>query len=55
MPRWTWDEFWVYEVGDEQQFGPVKMVYMGVVPVSVMKAAVGAGHYHPGQISRNNK
>jgi hypothetical protein len=53
--QWTWDEFWVYEVGDVQQFGPVKMVYMGVVPVEVVKQAVGAGHYHPGQISRSNK
>ena len=53
--HWTWDEFWVYEVGDERQFGPVKMAWMGVVPVAVMKKAVGAGHYHPGQISRNNK
>ncbi|WP_295448766.1 hypothetical protein [uncultured Thiodictyon sp.] len=52
---WTWDEFWVYEVGDVRQFGPVKMAYMGVVPVEVMKKAVGAGHYHPGPISRNNK
>ena len=52
---WTWDEFWVYEVGDIREFGTVKMAYMGVVPVAVMKAAVGAGHYHPGQISRNNK
>ncbi len=31
------------------------MVYMGVVPVAVMKKAVGAGHYHPGQINRSNK
>ena len=38
-----------------RQFGTVKMVYMGVVPVAVMQAAVGAGHYHPGQIARNNK
>ncbi len=53
--HWTWDEFWVYEVGDERQFGPVKMVYMGVVPVAVMKKAVGMGHYHPGQINRSNK
>jgi hypothetical protein len=52
---WTWDEMWIYEVGDVKQFGPVKMAYMGVVPVAVMKQAVGAGHYHPGQISRNNK
>jgi len=52
---WTWDEMWIYELGDVKQFGPVKMAYMGVVPVEVMKAAVGAGHYHPGQINRSNK
>ncbi|MGA7411253.1 MAG: hypothetical protein WBW33_12255 [Bryobacteraceae bacterium] len=52
--HWTWDEFWVYEVGDERKFGPVKMAWMGVVPVEAMKAAVGQGHYHPGQIHRNN-
>jgi hypothetical protein len=53
--HWTWDEFWVYQVGDERQFGPVKMVWMGVVPVAAMKKAVGMGHYHPGQIHRSNK
>jgi len=52
---WTWDEMWIYELGDVKQFGPVKMAYMGVVPVEVMKKAVGAGHYHPGQINRSNK
>jgi hypothetical protein len=52
---WTWDEMWIYEVGDQKQFGPVNMAYMGVVPVEVMKQAVGAGHYHPGQIARSNK
>ena len=31
------------------------MVYMGVVPVTVMQAGVGKGHYNPGQIARNNK
>jgi hypothetical protein len=53
--HWTWDEFWVYEMGDERQFGPVKMVWMGVVPVKAMEAAVGKGSYHPDQIYRNNK
>lgn len=53
--HWTWDELWVYQVGDERQFGPVKMAYMGVVPVEVMKKGVGKGHYHPGQINRSNK
>jgi hypothetical protein len=53
--HWTWDEFWVYEMGDERQFGPVKMAWMGVVPVKAMEAAVGKGSYHPDQIYRNNK
>jgi hypothetical protein len=52
--QWTWDEFWVYEVGDVRQFGPVKFAWMGVVPVEAMQKAVGAGHYNPGQIHRNN-
>jgi hypothetical protein len=52
---WTWDELWVYEVGDQRQFGSVKMVWMAVVPVEAMEKGVGAGHYHPGQIRRNNK
>jgi hypothetical protein len=42
-------------VGDERQFGPVKMVWMGVVGAEEMKKGVGQGHYHPGQIARNNK
>src|SRR6266487_140439 len=51
--HWTWDELCVDEIGDERQFGPVKMVLMGVVPVEAMEKAVGKGHYHPGQIHRN--
>jgi hypothetical protein len=53
--QWTWDEFAVFEAGDEQQFGSVNMVWMGVVPLQIMKKAVGAGHYNPGQIHRNNQ
>jgi len=52
--HWTWDEFWVYEVGDERRFGPVKFVWMADVPVEVMEKGVGKGHYHPGQIYRHN-
>lgn len=52
---WTWDEFEIYEVGEEMMFGPVKMAWMAVVPMVEMKKAVGDGHYHPSQIYRNNK
>ena len=53
--QWTWDDFAVFEAGDERQFGSVNMVWMGVVPLQDMKKAVGAGHYNPGQIHRNNQ
>lgn len=52
--HWTWDEMTVHVVGDERNFGPVKFAWMGIVPVEVMKKAVGAGHYHPGQITRDD-
>src|SRR5262249_53768782 len=52
--HWAWDEFTVYQVGDERQFGPVKFAWMGVTPVEAMEKAVGKGHYHPGQIHRFN-
>jgi hypothetical protein len=52
--HWTWDEMTVYVVGDERQFGPVKFAWMGNVPMEAMKKAVGAGHYNPGQIHRQN-
>ena len=53
--HWTWDEFSVFELGDQRQFGPVNFVWMGVVPLQTMEKAVGAGHYNPGQIHRNNE
>jgi len=53
--HWTWDEFEIYEVGEERMFGPVKMVWMAVVPTKAMKSAVGHSHYNPAQIYRNNK
>ncbi len=52
--HWTWDEITVYVVGDERKFGPVKFLWMAAVPAEAMKAAVGQGHYHPGQITRQN-
>jgi hypothetical protein len=53
--HWTWDEFEVYEIGNGVTFGPVKFVWMGVVPFQSMKKAVGHGSYNPAQIKRNNK
>jgi hypothetical protein len=52
--HWTFNEFWVFEVGELRDFEGVEASWMGVVPVEVMKKAVGRGHYHPGQIRRNN-
>ncbi len=52
--HWTWDEITVYVVGDERQFGPVKFLWMAAVPAAAMKAAVGQGHYHPGEITRQD-
>ena len=53
--HWTWDELTVSLVGDERKFGPVKFLWMAAVPAAAMKAAVGQGHYHPGQITREDK
>ncbi len=53
--HWTWDEFEIFEVGDERMFGPVKMAWMAVVPTEAMKKAVGKGSYNPAEIYRNNK
>lgn len=52
--HWTWDSFEVFEVGDDKQFGPVKMVWMGVIPYKAMTSAVGESSYNPGQIYRKN-
>jgi hypothetical protein len=53
--RWTWDEVTLYVAGDEKQFGPVKFAWEGVVgPADEMEKAVGKGHYHPGNIYRND-
>jgi hypothetical protein len=38
--HWTWDEFWIYEVGDERKFGPVKFAYMGVVHCSLITPSI---------------
>jgi hypothetical protein len=52
--QWVFDEVWVYEVGEDRQFGPVKFAWMAVVGAEAMEAGVGKGHYHPGQIYRYN-
>jgi hypothetical protein len=52
--HWAWDEITIYVVGDERKFGPVKFLWMAAVPAAAMKAAVGAGHYHPGEITRQD-
>jgi hypothetical protein len=45
----------IYVVGDERKFGPVKFAWMAAVPAEAMQKAVGQGHYHPGQITRQDK
>src|SRR4029450_4499353 len=52
--QWVFDEVWVYEVGEDRQFGPVKFAWVAVVGAEAMEAGVGKGHYHPGQIYRYN-
>lgn len=52
--HWTWDSFEVFGVGDELEFGPVKMVWMGAIPYKLMTSAVGESSYNPAQIHRNN-
>ena len=50
--HWTWDEFYVNEVGEERTFGPVKFVWMAVIPYEPMTKAVGESSYNPKQIQR---
>lgn len=52
---WTWDEFYVDEVGQEVSFGPVKMAWMAVIPFKPMTEAVGESSYNPAQIQRKSK
>jgi hypothetical protein len=54
-PRyWMFDEFRVFEVGDDQDFGGIKMTWMGVVDVVTLQKAVIGGNYFPGYIHRDN-
>jgi hypothetical protein len=43
--HWTWDEFEVFEVGDERMPGPVKMAWMAVVQTEAMKKAAGSRNF----------
>ena len=52
--HWTFDEFWVRVVGSNRDFEGVNAAWMGVVGAEVAAAAVGGGHYHPGQIFRQS-
>ena len=54
-PRyWMFDEFKVFEVGDDQEFGGIKMTWMGVVDVASLKKAIIGGNYFAGYIHRDN-
>ena len=54
-PRyWMFDEFRVFEVGDDQEFGGIKMTWMGVVDVATLKKAILGGNYFAGYIHRDN-
>jgi hypothetical protein len=54
-PRyWMFDEFDIWEVGDDRDFGGIKMTWMGVVPVAALKKAITEGNYSAGYIHRDN-
>ena len=52
--HWTWDEISINQLGEVRQFGPVKMAWMGVEPLETLEKATFKGHYHPGNIYRDN-
>jgi hypothetical protein len=54
-PRyWMFDEFRVFEAGDDQDFGGIMMTWMGVVDVASLKKAIIGGNYFAGYIHRDN-
>ena len=54
-PRyWMFDQFDVWEVGDDRDFGGIKMTWLGVVPVAALKKAITEGNYAAGYIHRDN-
>ncbi len=54
-PRyWMFDEFRVFEAGDDREFNGIKMTWMGVVDLASLKKAVIGGSYFAGYIHRDN-
>ena len=54
-PRyWMFDEFRVFEAGDDRTFDGITMTWMGVVDVASLQKAVIGGSYFPGYIHRDN-
>ena len=53
--RWTFDEFWAYEVGVEKTFGDVKMLWMGVLGAKEVMETTVKGSYVPNYIYRNTQ
>ena len=54
-PRyWMFDEFRVFEAGEDQEFGGIKMTWMGVVDVATLQKGIIGGNYFPGYIHRDN-
>jgi hypothetical protein len=53
--HWTFNEFWVYEVGAPRDFEGVMASWMGVLGVEPLEAATVKGDYSPGLIYRHNK
>jgi hypothetical protein len=54
-PRyWMFDEFRVFEVGEDLKFSGIDMTWMGVVDVASLKKAIIGGAYFAGYIHRDN-
>ena len=54
-PRyWMFDEFRVFEVGEDLKFDGIDMTWMGVVDVASLKKAIIGGAYFAGYIHRDN-
>jgi hypothetical protein len=52
--HWMFDEFDVWEVGDDRRFGEITATWMGVVGAEEMMKATVGGSYFAGYIYRNN-
>ena len=53
--HWTFNEIDIHELGDTQDFGGIKAVWMAVVGVEAMEKAVVDIKWIPGSIYRNNE